>query len=215
MNSVFIFCALVGGTVLACQFVLTLIGMDDGIDGSHEAPHDAHFGGHHDVNLNHATDGDAHGDHGAHHHGSTWLFGVISFRTLVAALTFFGLTGMSARSAGLPLHWQLLIAGGSGMAAMYGVHWIMRLFYKLNEDGTVRIDRAVGQRGTVYVPIPAGKSGAGKIQLKVQGRLVEYDAVTAGEAKLPTGARVVVVGVLGSNTLDVEPLPEKVGASNV
>ncbi len=33
----------------------------------------------------------ADGHDAAHAHGSTWLFGVISFQTVVAALTFFGL----------------------------------------------------------------------------------------------------------------------------
>ena len=34
----------------------------------------------------------------AHGHGSTWMFGVISFRTVVAALTFFGLAGLASLS---------------------------------------------------------------------------------------------------------------------
>ena len=46
-----------------------------------------------------ATAGHAAGH--SHGHGSTWMFGVISFRTVVAALTFFGLAGLAHRSAGL------------------------------------------------------------------------------------------------------------------
>lgn len=208
MTSVFLFCALVGGTVLACQFVLTLVGMGHhDVDMSHDVPHDLGADGAHDASF---SDGDGH-DAG-HHHGSTWLFGVISFRTLVAAFTFFGLAGMAAQSAELALPWQLLIAVIAGTAAMYGVHWIMQSFYRLGEDGTVRIARAVGQQGTVYVSIPGGKAGSGKIQLNLQNRLVEYEAVTSAEGKLPAGAKVVVVGVMGSNTLVVEPQHENVAA---
>ena len=38
---------------------------------------------------------------------------------------------------------------------------------------------------------------------------MEYPAVTATEEKLATGAKVVVIGVIGSDTLEVEPLREK------
>ncbi len=207
MTTIFLFCAVVGGTVLACQMVLTLVGMGHhDMDVSH-IPDDLSADGVHDTGIS-----DIH--HDVHDHGSTWLFGVISFRTLVAAFTFFGLTGMAAQSAQLALPWQLLIAIFAGVGAMYGVHWIMQTFYRLGEDGTGRITRAVGQQGTVYVSIPGGKAGSGKIQLNVQNRLVEYEAVTSADEKLPAGAKVVVVGVMGSNTLVVEPQHDTVAATH-
>jgi membrane protein implicated in regulation of membrane protease activity len=85
----------------------------------------------------------------------------------------------------------------------------MRTFYRLSEDRTVRISHATGLEGTVYLSIPGDKAGAGKIHLNLQGRLMEYEAVTATKAGLPAGARVVVVGARGSSTLEVEPLPEQ------
>jgi membrane protein implicated in regulation of membrane protease activity len=88
---------------------------------------------------------------------------------------------------------------------MYGVHWIVRSMGKLAEDGTIRVRAALGQEGTVYVPIPAAKAQAGKVQLKLQNRLVEYEAVTSGGERLATGTKVRVIGVSG-NTLEVEPL---------
>jgi len=204
MTSFFLICAVVGGTVLVCQFVLTLVGLggDHGVDFAHDVPHDfsgdaGHAGG------AHGTDGAGHDTHG--HHGSSWLFGVISFRTLVAAATFFGLTGLAARSAALDLGPQLLLAAAAGIGAMYGVHWIVRSMGRLTEDGTVRIRHAVGQQGTVYVPIPGAKAHAGKVQIKVQNRLVEYEAVTNVPQRLATGTKIRVVGIAGS-TLEVEPL---------
>ena len=92
---------------------------------------------------------------------------------------------------------------------MYGVHWIMQAIGRLGEDGTVKVQRAIGQEATVYVPIPGAKSRAGKVQLKLQNRLVEYEAVTAGAEKLATGTKVRVIGLSG-NTLEVEPLHEHV-----
>jgi hypothetical protein len=61
----------------------------------------------------------------------------------------------------------------------------------------------VGQRGTVYLRVPGGRSGTGKIQFNLQNRTVEYLAVTAGE-ELPTGTKVIVVGVVDPTTLEVQ-----------
>ena len=71
---------------------------------------------------------------------------------------------------------------------MYLVHWLMRAIYRLSEDRTVRISRAVGQEGMVYLPIPADKAGAGKIHLNLQGRLMEYAAVTSAKAAAADGS---------------------------
>src|SRR5262249_8930891 len=127
MALLFMTCAVVGGTVLICQFVLTLVGLsgDHGIDFGHDGASDFSGGAGHD-----ASGGDAHstdqGGHDAQHHGTSWLFAVVSFRTLVAAITFFGLVGMAARSARQPLGVQLLLATAAGIGAMYGVHWLIR-----------------------------------------------------------------------------------------
>jgi membrane protein implicated in regulation of membrane protease activity len=67
------------------------------------------------------------------------------------------------------------------------------------------VKNALGQEGTVYVPIAGGRAQAGKIQLKVQNRLVEYEAITSTPQRLPTGAKVRVVGFAG-NMLEVEPV---------
>ena len=207
MSTLFLICALVGGTVMVCQFVMTIAGlgghgMELGDAGGHDVPHD--FG--HDLAGHDAHGGDGQGQDSSDQHQSTWLFGMLTLRTLIAAVTFFGVAGKAAESADLSLPNQLLIAVVCGVAAMCLVHWLMRAFFRLSEDGTVRINRAVGQEGTVYISIPADEAGAGKITLNLQGRLMEYLAVTSGHASLPAGARVVVVGVAGSSTLEVESL---------
>jgi membrane protein implicated in regulation of membrane protease activity len=95
------------------------------------------------------------------------------------------------------------VAVASGLAAMYGVHYLMQVMYRLGHDGTARIERSIGRTGTVYVPIPASKTGSGKIQLQVQDRIMEYQAVTNHTEKLATGAKVVVVGIIGPSTVEV------------
>ena len=202
MTYAYLVCAVVGGTVLFCQFVLTLLGLSD-LEVSDDIPHHTDIG--------HADGHDAGHDH---HHGSTWLFSVITFRTVVAALTFFGLTGMAMRSNSFPPAMSFFIAILAGAAAMLGVHWMMQSLHKLKHDGTARIDRAVGAIGTVYLRIPGRNAGAGKIHLNLQNRTVECDALTPDD-DLPAGARIVVTGIVGPDTVTVAQVAETEGVTHV
>lgn len=205
MTSVFLVCAIVGSTVLVFQFVMTIIGMGHGHDL--DMPDAAALQG--DV-LHGGLDSQHGGLDGGDPHGSSSIFGVLSFKTIIAAITFFGVSGMAAQSSGLPLPLQLVIAIGCGIGAMYGVYYLMRSIYRLGESGNLRINSAIGKTATVYIPIPAESKGHGKVQVKVQERLEEFAAVTAHGEKLPTGTSVTVVGVLSGNTLEVEPLRQRV-----
>lgn len=212
MSTLFMLAAIVGGVLLTCQFVMTLLGLGGhDLDGSHDLAGDmGHADGHdivHDAAETHsAGQGGAHGAMGAGQaatHGSSWLFGLLSLRTVTAGLTFFGLAGLTAESAGWSSIGQISVAIAAGGISLWTVRTVLRQFRRLNEDGTIRIQRAIGKIGTVYIPIPAGKNGSGKVQLDVMGRLMEYEAVTEGAAKLPTGAKVSVTGVIGTSTLEV------------
>lgn len=207
MYWLFLICALVGGTVFILQFVLAVVGsgvddLDFGDDIPHDVPHDVPHGV------------PSHGDHG---HGSTWMFGVISFRTVVAALTFFGLAGLASLSADISAPLSLVISCAAGAGAMYGVHYLMQSLYRLRHDGTAQIHRTLGERGTVYVPIPANRSGLGKIQIRTQGRIMEYAAQTGDPQRLKTGTTVVVTSIVSPMTVEVEPFaasaPEAVASS--
>lgn len=200
MTTVFVISAVVGGTVLLVQFVLTLVGLGgdaldldlpEGVDA------DGDFGG--DID----TDVDA--DLG--HTDSSWMFGLVSTRTLTAAMAFFGLGGLAAQSAGASPPMALGVAIAAAVAAMVAVYWLMRGLMSLKAEGTARIQHAVGRHATVYVTIPAETSGQGKIQMNLQGRTMEYLALTPGHA-LPPGTKIVVTNIIASDTVEVEPLLE-------
>jgi hypothetical protein len=165
-------------------------------------------GGDHDLGADH---GDGHGDgaHGEseHPHYAARIFGVLSFRSVVAALTFFGLAGLAAQSAGASSPTVFLVALAAGAAALYGVYFVMRTLYSLKHEGTAHIERAVGRPASVYLRIPGQNSGTGKIQLNLQNRTMEYLAITVGDA-IPTGARVVVSSVVNPTTVAVEAAPQ-------
>lgn len=224
MFTVFLICAVLAGTVFLFQFVMLMVGF--GLDGSDfntdfhaDVPGDASIDFHGDVPGDSAFD--VHGDVGGVDtetgmvdHGSTMLAGVLSIRTVVAALTMFGLVGMAMLSAQEPSLmaniYATLAAIAGGAAAMFGVHFLMRTLYRLGADGKLHIRNAIGRTATVYVPIPANNEGSGKIQIRIQGRLAEFLAVTNGAQELKTGEVVRVTGVVAGSTVRVEPLDAKV-----
>ena len=211
MATFFISCALFGGTLLICQTLMGLVGFgaDHDLDGDADGDTDAGGlegadadGGDLDHELGH-LDVASHGGHGGgHQHSSTWFFGMITLRTVIAGITFFGLAGMSALTRGFDEKASFVIAAAAGFAAIYAVHMLMTGMRRLNADGTVRIDRAVGMTGNVYLRVPGSHQGAGKILLNLQNRTVELTAWTE-QAELPTGTTVVVTRVVGPDSVEV------------
>ncbi len=177
-------CAVVGGTLFFLQFVISLFG----------------FGGH-DAGSAHSFDAH-HAGGGSHSTGSSWLFGMISFRAVVAALTAFGLGGLAAHHSGAQPLTSLGFAVACAIATMVIVAFMTRSMQHLNDDGTLRIADAIGRSGTVYITIPAQKSATGKVTISMQNRTVELSALTLGNA-LPTGTKIIVTAVLGSDTVEV------------
>jgi membrane protein implicated in regulation of membrane protease activity len=200
-----------GGTILVLQFLLGLAGLGGHADLGGDVGHDFGGGDLHDGGDLHSADGhgeaahDSHADGHADHHDTNFLFRILSFRAIVAALAFFGFAGLAGDAAEIPLPVTLLIAVAAGFAAMYGVYWMMRAMQSLQAEGTARIERAVGKIGTVYLRIPANESESGKVQLNLQNRTMEYLAMTSGP-EIPSGAKVEVVGVISPTTLAVVPV---------
>jgi hypothetical protein len=155
------------------------------VDGDHHTP------------IHTAADADV------DHPGSSWLFQVLSFRTIVAAVTFFGLGGAWSASSGHEAAVSLLVALASGFAAMYAMYRLMRAIYNLQSSGNVDIRNAVGQPAKIYIPVPPSGAGKGKVQVTLQGRTMEYEAVSGEAETLPTGETVVVDAVVSSDVVRV------------
>ena len=70
--------------------------------------------------------------------------------------------------------WLPLVIGlFVGWCAMYAVHWMMQSLHRLKSEGTARIEYSVGQLGEVYLRVPGGRTGSGKVTLTLQNRSVE------------------------------------------
>ena len=93
-----------------------------------------------------------------------------------------------------------------GVAAAWAMAHMMRALSRLAQSGNLRMHRAIGLVGEVYIPIPGEKRGEGKVFVLLQERLSELSAVTEGDT-IQTGTQVRVVGVYEDDrALIVEPL---------
>ncbi|MEW6741212.1 MAG: hypothetical protein AB1486_00510 [Planctomycetota bacterium] len=201
MESLFFWCAVVGGTVLVIQTLMLLLG---GLGGDTEAHTDVD----HDVGTTEVHGHDMSHDSTVTDAQHALFLKLLSLKTIVAFLTFFGLAGLSAVHAGTEAIPTLLIALGAGIAAMVAVAYLMAGLSRLQARGNINLQNAIGHPGKVYLRIPPHRAGPGKVTVVFQGRSVECKAVTGG-LEIPTGARVWVVGLSGSDTLEVAPMEKE------
>lgn len=175
---VFWACAILGSFVFAVQIILTMLGIDG---------HDA------DVDFVGAdVDGDTL-DMG----GGLSLFSV---RNLVNFAVGFGWAGVCLDHT---ITNRLLL---SFVAFLVGIAFVLMFFYikrqtrKLEHNGAFQIEDCVGRSVDVYLRIPAGKSGRGKVQVSLNGSVQELDAVTEGDM-IASGQKADVLRVIDGSTL--------------
>ncbi|CAN5653427.1 hypothetical protein BH11BAC3_BH11BAC3_39610 [soil metagenome] len=151
-----------------------------------------------------ATDG-LHADFDSDLTHSSGPFQLFSLRNLVNFLLGFGWSGISffnsIESKGLLIFISTLI----GVAFVASFFFILLQVKKLGEDNSFNINNAVGKTGSVYLTIPALKSGIGKVQVSVKGAVHELEAITLGE-KILTGALIKIVKIENEHLLIVETI---------
>ncbi len=187
METVFLITAGLGGSILLLQALASAIGV--GLDADHDLGHE-------------------HSGHGSHDNG---FFGMLTLRSVAAAICFFGLAGLSAASYGVPLPGTIAAATLGGVVALYSVASIMSLFQKLKDDGTANLENALGTIGTVYLRIP-GSVVPGKVTLHIHNRTVECEAFA--ECEIGTGRTVRVIALRG-DAVEVEPHTETIPMETV
>lgn len=131
------------------------------------------------------------------------LSGYFSFRNLVNFLLGYGWGGVLLHNMIPCMVWLEVAAVGVGLLFVIVFVIILRQVMKLSTDKTFHLDEAVGLIADTYLRIPAEKSGVGKVMVSVRGSVHEIDAMTLGET-IPTGTKVRVTKVIGSELLEVE-----------
>ena len=130
---------------------------------------------------------------------------VFTIRGFITFFTLFGWSGLLFLTLGM--HWfpALFLAIQIGIIGMVAVAVILREALRLQSDGTLDVRNALGERGSVYLTVPAQGQGTGKVNVTVQEQLREFEAVTQETAPIPTGSEIVVVGLTEDGTLVVSP----------
>ena len=222
VGQVFACVAIPATVILFLQTILMLIGIgghelgsdssdgDVGHDFGHDFDHDfdGHLDMHGDIDVH--GDVDVHdgifGEHDAHdmHDGHDGGLRLFSFRGIIAFLCVLGWVGVLCVRLELAMPLTILFSAASGLLAMVLIALLFRLIYSLQADGTENIRNALGASGTVYLRIPPHRNGHGKVNLLLDGKLVEKEAVTDEEETIDYGEQIVVIGISGGTELIVQ-----------
>jgi len=150
-----------------------------------------------DVDSGGDVDASIDGDHGLD-------FQFLSLKNLVAFFTIFGWSGIACINAGVSVPLTIFISLAAGLLMMVIMASLMYFMYKLTDDGSLKLINAKGKIGTVYLTIPAKRSGMGKVQISVQG-LRTLDAMTDHSEEIKTGAIIEVTEIFNNEILIVKP----------
>lgn len=187
-GQIFALIAIPSTLVLVVQTVLLLFGV-----GEDDVETDG-------IDLNGNGVGDTPGDGGG---DGMALF---SLRGIMAMAAVGGWSGLALHDNGMPLIMTIILATAFGFITLVGIAYIMRLASKLQSSGNIVLGYTIGKVGTVYIPIPPNMSGSGKINITVQERFIEVDAVTPCERKLMTGESVRITATDENGMVVVEPV---------
>jgi hypothetical protein len=131
-------------------------------------------------------------------------FQFFTLKNLLGFFTLFGWTGLGCLDMGMSLFTTFVISTGSGLVMMAIMATIFYFMSRLTDSGTLNIKNALGKTGKVYLVIPSERSSTGKVNIEVQGRNIELDALTDDTQEIPTGAIITVVEIVNNNLLLVK-----------
>lgn len=155
------------------------------------------FGGDTETDVDTDVDGDI-------ADGDTIPFQFISVKNIVAFFAVFGWSGIGFINAGMAPWLVILLAVFCGLLMMLLMGTLFYLMSKLAENGTLKMNNAIGKLGEVYLRIPAQRGGMGKVQISVQGSVRTLDAITDDLDTISTAAIVQVIDVIDDSILLVK-----------
>lgn len=129
---------------------------------------------------------------------------IFTVRGIIAFFVVFGWVGVAMLEVPVSLAITIPVASVAGFAMMVTLAFLFKWVMKLRSNGNADNRNAIGTSGKVYLTVPAARSGSGKVQVMLQGSLVERDAVTDETEEIPTGTEIVVIGVSGQVELIIK-----------
>ena len=171
-GNLYLFIAVTGSVIFALQFIMTVAGI------------------HSDVELDGAGF-----DVDSHDISDIQGLNFFSLKAIVAFVTFFGWGGYFYGHLG----WTgLAIAFGCGLIMMFLTALVVSLLLKMQQSGNITPAELVGQRGTVYLTVPAGRAPGGMVTVMLPGCTRQVSARADDELK--TGTAVVISENLGGGS---------------
>ncbi|MBN2048623.1 MAG: NfeD family protein [Anaerolineaceae bacterium] len=213
LEYIYLACAIAGAIVFIARMVLMLVGGFGGAEGGMDSVGemgDLDAGGVDDFDLSGAdaasVDLDLDADAGgADFDNPDFSFRFLSLQGVSSFIMMFGIVGLAIAKAPISPIFSLIAGIAAGVLTVWVVSLIFGLMIRLQSDGTMRMQSGVGERGEVYLRIPA--NGAGKVRVIVQGALRVLDAVAADGQEIPTGSAVKVIAVRDT-VFVVEPVQD-------
>ena len=171
-GNLYLFIDVTGSVIFALQFIMTVAGI------------------HSDVELDGAGF-----DVDSHDISDIQGLNFFSLKAIVAFVTFFGWGGYFYGHLG----WTgLAIAFGCGLIMMFLTALVVSLLLKMQQSGNITPAELVGQRGTVYLTVPAGRAPGGMVTVTLPGCTRQVSARADDELK--TGTAVVISENLGGGS---------------
>lgn len=168
-------CAIVSSVFFIIQMALTLIGMDSSdVDVDFDGPDTMDLG------------------------GGLSLF---SIRNLINFFCGAGWTGVCLNGTISNKYVLLILSIAVGFAFVYMFFLIKKQTKKLEHNGAFDIGDSVGQAASVYLRIPAHRSGQGKVQVSINGSVQEIDALTDDDKDIASNSKVRITAVYDNSTL--------------
>jgi hypothetical protein len=177
LDTIFVICAVMGGTCFVLQLALQFFGVV----------------GHADLEADIDAD--------AGHPSADFSFKVLSLQGLTAFLMMFGLVGLATLRGGAAGPLAFAAGFGGGALTTFVIGRLFKTASRLQSSGTLDMASAEGATGTVYLTIRKGRPG--KVTITVRHRLLTVDATVSEDVVLETGTPIVVTRVLDDSTVEV------------
>ena len=190
-----LYCIAIPSTlILLLQTIMTLCGFGheggdmnvsdtSGIDFDMDMPDDISF----DTDIG---DGSPVSDLGSMH--------FFTMQGIVAFFCIFGWTSIIILHGGGSGTVSVLVGLVFGFIAMFAVAKIMQVSAKMTQSGTLDMRNTLGETGRVYLTVPPKGAGTGKVNITVQGRFMEFDALNSSDMAIQTGENIRVIDIEGN-----------------
>jgi membrane protein implicated in regulation of membrane protease activity len=128
-------------------------------------------------------------------------FQLLTLRNIVAFFAVFGWVGLAMFHAGASITLTIIVSFFCGLLVMVIMSAMFFGLSHLQSSGNIDVSLAKGQQANVYLTIPPTRKIGGKIEVTLQGKIIEMNAITDNTEPIPTGTIVMITDILNNQAL--------------